>query len=238
MNHGFWEILWNSSFVAKIVLVVLLAASVISWAIWYYYVKLFRRIKEDTKLFDNLGDPMKSSDLMVMEHIYQNSAKFVFSPKARVFRNLYDQLIKYNEDLINCGKGDIFGANHRISHEYMARAVSSATSEYFLPHEKYRSWLATVASVSPFVGLFGTVWGIVESFRGLAMGQGTLEAVAPGIAEALIATAVGLAASIPASIFFNLVSARFQEYRSSMSSYGQDLINLFERVMAVGIKGK
>ncbi|MDH4469009.1 MAG: MotA/TolQ/ExbB proton channel family protein [Bacteriovoracaceae bacterium] len=236
MNHSFWEIIWNASLVGKIVMIVLVVASLISWAIWYYYLKAFKQMKEDNRLFDNLGDPMRSADLMVMEHIYQNSSKFHFSPKARVFRNVYDQLIKFNEDLISSGKGDIFGPQNKISNDYMQRSVSSISIEFFLPHEKYRSYLATIASVSPFIGLFGTVWGIVDSFRGLAMGQGTLEAVAPGIAEALIATAAGLAASIPASIFFNFVSGRFQEYRSTMTAYGQDLINLFERVMAVGLK--
>ena len=94
---------------------------------------------------------------------------------------------------------------------------------------KLLSTLASIGSVSPFIGLFGTVWGIINAFAGLATGGGSIDAVAPGIAEALVTTAVGLAAAIPAVWFFNHFNSMNEKVNSEMESFGQDFINVVER---------
>ena len=95
------------------------------------------------------------------------------------------------------------------------------------------STLASIGSISPFIGLFGTVWGIIDAFSGLSMGGGSIEAVAPGIAEALVATAVGLAAAIPAVWFFNIFNNRIARINSQMESFSQDFLNLIERSILI-----
>ena len=99
--------------------------------------------------------------------------------------------------------------------------------------EKGVSVLGTIASLAPFVGLFGTVWGIIDAFSGLAGGGGSIEAVAPGIAEALVATAVGLAAAIPAVWFFNVFNNQIARINSQMESFSQDFLNLIERTILI-----
>jgi biopolymer transport protein TolQ len=93
--------------------------------------------------------------------------------------------------------------------------------------------LASIGSISPFVGLFGTVWGIINSFTGLSSGGGTIEAVAPGIAEALVATAVGLAAAIPAVWFYNIFNNRIQSLNNKMEAFGEDYINMISRSVLI-----
>jgi len=93
--------------------------------------------------------------------------------------------------------------------------------------------LATIGSISPFIGLFGTVWGIIDSFAGLASGGGSIEAVAPGIAEALVATAVGLAAAIPAVWAYNIFTSRISKLNSQMENFGQEFLNLIERSVLI-----
>jgi biopolymer transport protein TolQ len=96
------------------------------------------------------------------------------------------------------------------------------------------SWLATVASAAPFVGLFGTVWGIMNSFQNIgATGSANLAAVAPGISEALIATAIGLAAAIPAAIAYNWLNTKVRGHAAVLDSFSQDLLNLLQRERAI-----
>ena len=95
--------------------------------------------------------------------------------------------------------------------------------------ESLLSTLASIGSISPFIGLFGTVWGIINSFSGLAAGGGTIESVAPGIAEALVVTAVGLATAIPAVWFYNHFNNENRKFNVDMDSFGQDFLNLIER---------
>jgi biopolymer transport protein TolQ len=116
------------------------------------------------------------------------------------------------------------------SGDAIERVMRLAANEETSRLSKHMGWLATTASAAPFIGLFGTVWGVLESFRGLgAAGGATLRAVAPGIAEALIATAFGLFAAIPALIFYNYFSQQIREIRSRMEDFGLEFYNLAER---------
>ena len=110
------------------------------------------------------------------------------------------------------------------------RSLQLGISEEVTKLEENMNWLATVASVSPFIGLFGTVWGIIDAFQGLGnAGSASLRAVAPGISEALVTTAVGLAAAIPAAIFYNLFGTRIKELGTRMEDFAIEFQNLAER---------
>ena len=99
--------------------------------------------------------------------------------------------------------------------------------------ENRLSTLASIGSITPFIGLFGTVWGIIDAFAGLATGGGSIEAVAPGIAEALVATAVGLFAAIPAVWGYNILSSKVGVFNSQMENFGQEFLNLIERSVLI-----
>ncbi len=110
------------------------------------------------------------------------------------------------------------------------RSLSLAVSEETSRLQRNLAWLSTTASAAPFIGLFGTVWGVLEAFRGLGQSTGaTLRAVAPGIAEALLATALGLFAAIPALIFYNVYASKLREIRSRMQDFGLEFFNLAEK---------
>ncbi len=110
------------------------------------------------------------------------------------------------------------------------RSLQLGISEEVTKLEQNMNWLATVASVSPFIGLFGTVWGIIDAFQGLGnAGSASLRAVAPGISEALITTAIGLAAAIPAAIFYNVFGTRIKEIGTRMEDFAIEFQNLAER---------
>ena len=112
----------------------------------------------------------------------------------------------------------------------LERVLALGSSEELTRLEQHMSWLATTASASPFIGLFGTVWGVIDAFRGLGQAGGaSLRAVAPGISEALIATAFGLIAAIPALIFYNYFMHRIKEIGARMDDFGLEFINLAER---------
>ena len=108
------------------------------------------------------------------------------------------------------------------------RSLEQGIEASILDLDKHRGTLASIATVAPFVGLFGTVWGIINSFNGLSEGGGSIQAVAPGIAEALVATAVGLFAAIPASWFYNQFSKALKEIRFELVSFSKDLLNYLQ----------
>ncbi|MGA2695551.1 MAG: MotA/TolQ/ExbB proton channel family protein, partial [Terriglobales bacterium] len=115
----------------------------------------------------------------------------------------------------------------------MQRAMQIANSEELTRFERNLPWLAITAAVTPFIGLFGTVWGIIDAFHGLGTaGAATLRAVAPGISEALITTAAGLAAAIPAVIAYNLIGASIREFASRGDDFALEILNAVERVPA------
>ena len=120
----------------------------------------------------------------------------------------------------------------------ITRALERAHSLEIDEMEKYVDWLASTASAAPFVGLFGTVWGIMGSFQSIgAMGSASLAVVAPGISEALIATAMGLAAAIPAAIAYNILVNRMKKLSLEMESFSQEFINMVQRSLLSGRKG-
>jgi biopolymer transport protein TolQ len=217
-------IIWESGAVVKLVLLSLIIASVISWAIVWKKRKTLKELSDNNKRFldmyihtDNLRDLSVKSDTLP------------FSPYKEIFSEGYSEYTKI-QAAVGAGESEgikkYFRENGTAALERsMKKGVNSANR--FL--DKHLSTLASIGSVSPFVGLFGTVWGIIGSFRGLAAGGATLDAVAPGIAEALVATAVGLFAAIPAVWFYNHYNNVIARLNNEMESFGQDFLNLIER---------
>ncbi|MBC7430286.1 MAG: MotA/TolQ/ExbB proton channel family protein [Bacteriovorax sp.] len=219
------NIIWHSGLVVKLVLVLLIAASVYSWAIILKKKKLFTEVDENNKRFyeiytnsENLKDIMIKSEMLP------------FSPYKALYTNGYRELVKMKEAYT--GQHQKSGLAFHFQNFGMGvleRGLKKGANETNEELSKLLSTLASIGSVTPFVGLFGTVWGIINAFAGLANGGGSIDAVAPGIAEALVSTAVGLAAAIPAVWFYNQFNSINERVNSEMESFGQDFINVVER---------
>lgn len=223
-----WQILWESGLVVKFVLLLLVLSSVLSWTIiWQKY----KELKAVTDANDKFNEFFKKSNSIV--DINREANENHDSTMSLMFRRGFDELNKVSEKISHTGKGSI--AQHFSDHGFQSleRALKAG---YNTANEKMDlrvSLLATIGSITPFIGLFGTVWGIINAFAGLSAGGGSIEAVAPGIAEALVATAVGLAAAIPAVVFFNLFNNQITRINSQMESFSQDFLNLIERVILI-----
>ena len=208
------DLLLRASPIAKVVLILLLAFSVISWSIIFSKWAALRRASSSTRDFlDQFRTRSKLSDV----YIYAESAKS--SPVARVFLSGYEEITNQ----ISRGGGQV------TSVESLGRVLQSATINEVSKMEQSLSWLATTANASPFIGLFGTVVGIVIAFQGLsAATASSIQSVAPGIAEALIATAAGIGAAVPAAIFYNYFLNRVKFLTSAMDRFSLELLNLVE----------
>lgn len=204
----------TSGLVAKTVLLILLIFSVGSWAIIFSKWGLFRRARTQSNRFMRMF--RKSERLNDVAAVID---QFKPSPLVAVFEGAYDELRKQS--------------THPIRIVALQRATQIASSEELSRLESRLPWLATTGAVTPFIGLFGTVWGIIDAFHGLGTaGSATLRAVAPGISEALITTAAGLFAAIPAVIAYNMFTQHIREFGSRMDDFSMELINEIERAQA------
>jgi len=201
----------SSGLVAKAVLVILLAFSLISWAIIFSKWGLFRRARAQSNRFMRMF--RKSERLQDVAAV---ADQFRPSPLIAVFEGAYSELRKQAPQPIRLGA--------------LQRAIQVAASEELTHLESRLPWLATTGAVTPFIGLFGTVWGIIDAFHGLGTaGAATLRAVAPGISEALITTAAGLFTAIPAVIAYNMFTQHIREFGARMDDFGLELVNEVER---------
>lgn len=222
-------ILWNSGLVVKIVLLLLIIASILSWAIIFQKKKMIKQVEESNQDFNEY---FKNSHNLA--EIFEKAGEYNDSSLSLMFQKGYLELIKIREKLKASDKEgqlrDYFQESGVTAMERSLKQGANISNEKL---ENRLSTLASIGSVSPFIGLFGTVWGIIDSFTGLASGGGSIEAVAPGIAEALVATAVGLAAAIPAVWAYNVFSNRIAKLNTQMESFGQDFLNLIERSVLI-----
>ncbi|MGD2138921.1 MAG: protein TolQ [Burkholderiales bacterium] len=217
-NLSFLALISNASFLVQCVMAVLLGMSLVSW--WYIFRKIFsiRETLEEANRFE--AGFLTSSDLPAL---YQESVSTQdgSSSLRRIFVSGFREFTKLRKrtDLpLNAGQL-----------EGMRRAMRATYQREMDNLESSLSYLATVGSVSPYIGLFGTVWGIMNSFRGLAnVGQTTLASVAPGIAEALVATAMGLFAAIPAVISFNHFVRNLERLSTRFESFMEELSNTLQ----------
>ena len=198
----------RADFIVKSVIIILIVSSIYSWAIIFEKMKMFKKINKTTEEFENKFWKSKSA-----EAFYNNLPANFDDPMANVFRNSMEAMLK----------------SKRSSNlnEKMSRMLEINAEQQMEKIEKSYTFLATVGSTAPFIGLFGTVWGIMNSFQSIAISRNTsLAIVAPGIAEALFATALGLLAAIPAVVAFN-------KFNSDSKKYSQKLENFSRRFLSI-----
>jgi biopolymer transport protein TolQ len=207
------EMIHNSGPVAFAVLVILLLASIFSWMIMLSKWSTFSKAQKQSQRF--VRTFRKSSRLSEIASVAE---QFKPSPLVAVFTEIHDEYQRQNG-----GRG--------LPRNPLAleRAAQTASSEALTAMESRMTWLATIAAIAPFIGLFGTVMGIIDAFHGLGTaGAATLRAVAPGISEALITTAAGLVVAIPAVVGYNQLTARLREFGARMDDFGRELLNAIE----------
>ena len=196
------------------VLAILLIFSVFSWAIIFSKWSALRAARAADRRFLRAFRKANGLDAVMVA-----SEQFKPAPLVAVFEFGYEEVHRQAT-----ARGTV---TNKLALE---RTLQLGTSEELAKLERNMSWLATTASVSPFIGLFGTVLGIISAFQGLgAQGSASLRAVAPGISQALIATAVGLAAAIPAAIFYNYFGHTIREIGARMDDFALEFLNMAER---------
>ncbi len=215
----------GAGLMVKLVLLLLLIFSVVSWAIIFLKYINYRNIKKENEEFS--ADYLKSSKL---SEILPAAKKYKYSTTAEVFRVGYTELTALNKlSKESTPSGDEI---HLSSMDNVDRSLSRACNKEMTKLESALGFLATTGSASPFIGLFGTVWGIMDTFKGIgARGSATLAVVAPGISEALIATAAGLAAAIPAVIFYNYFLNQSKNMVQEMDNFAAEFLNIVERYL-------
>jgi biopolymer transport protein TolQ len=228
MNEMF-RLLLNLGFVAKMVLLVLAILSVISWAVIIEKWRFFRKMRKETHQFLQVFR-MKSSP----EELLDDSREFQNSPMARMFRRIYQSSGKWKESYND--RGDILSlvepqpSEPKQTPVSMTMAVDGAHASEISRMEERLIILSTTVSVSPFLGLLGTVWGIMSAFISIGVtGSASLASVGPGIAEALVTTAAGLAVAIPALIAYNFFVDGIRRWDEKLDDFSTDLYHLRQR---------
>ncbi len=219
VHHGaLSEMLHNSGPTALAVLAILLVASVFSWAIMIAKWRAFRAAETKNRQFvRTFRKSGRLSEIAAVADEYRPS------PLVAVFHEIHDEYQRQSG-----------GRGTPPNPQAMERAAQTASSESLTLMERRMTWLATIAQSATFIGLFGTVMGIIDAFHGLGTaGAATLRAVAPGISEALITTAAGLAVAIPALIGYNQLTARLREFAARMDDFGRELLNAIENAALV-----
>ena len=211
-----WQMVLDAGPVVQVVLVILLLFSVISWAVIISRYKVLGAALRANRRFMEIFWSSRS-----LSAAYSQTRTLRASPLAAMFEVAYAELGKVMRISSAAAPGVI---------ENLARALRRAQAEQMTRLERAVTFLATTANTAPFIGLFGTVWGIMDAFRSIGqMGSANLATVAPGIAEALIATATGLFAAIPAVVFYNYFNRRLAVLEAQMEAFRQDFLNLVER---------
>ena len=229
-SHSMLSQAWRSGFVVFTVLLILIAFSVISWAIFFWKLFVVRKHTISSDSFIKSFWESRS-----LNELNSRLADYPPSPAKEVFRTGYAELVRGSQ-LKDHTSAPQMAINAAI--ENLNRTLIKAKRMERKKLESYLPLLAIIASSSPFIGLFGTVWGIMGSFEGIARsGSASLAAVAPGISEALIATAFGLLAAIPAVIGFNAANARIRTLLGSLDGFCSDFLNIVGRYLVSDRKG-
>jgi len=207
----------DAGLMVKFVLLILLVFSIISWTIIFIKFRTYRRIRQENEAFDS--DYQKSTKL---SDLLPTSRKYPFSTTAEVFRAGYAEMTKANRLSRDSARPEEISLS---SLDNVERALNRASSTEMTKLESALGFLATTGSASPFIGLFGTVWGIMETFKSIgARGSATLAVVAPGISEAL-------AAAIPAVIFYNYFLNKSRTMVQEMDNFADEFLNIVERYL-------
>ncbi len=216
-----WELFLQADLIVKAVIILLIVCSFWSWAIIFEKVTRFRRVSRQATAFET--DFWSGGSLQQLYDGIQNQAAH---PMSRLFGSAMQEWQRFSE-----------GGNQRLDaprleglQRRIAHAMDVTLDRELDQMQKYLGFLATVGSTAPFVGLFGTVWGIMNSFQAIAASKDTsLAVVAPGIAEALFATALGLVAAIPSVVAYNKLSGDLERYSGRLESFGTEFRSLMSR---------
>ncbi len=223
-QQGVLDLVRGSGPLVQVVLYVLVLFSVISWGIIFYKFRQVRAAKVQSAEFIKIYWDSHS-----LPSVYDDSRELKLSPVAQVFRAGYKELLRVSRRKKENPQGEILTTDLG-GVENVARAMRRATTLEITKLEQALTFLATTSSTSPFIGLFGTVWGIMNAFRGLSVTHSSsIQAVAPGIAEALIATAAGLFAAIPALMAYNHFANRIKVVAADMDNFSHEFLNIAER---------
>ena len=207
-DFSLWSLFIRADFIVKSVILMLIGCSVYSWAIIIEKFRLFKKINLESEEFEEKFWKTKSA-----ETFYNNLPANLENPMALLFKDSMQTLLK--------------AKNKSNLNERMISVLEVNIEKQVVTLEKGFTFLATVGSTAPFIGLFGTVWGIMNSFQSIAISRNTsLAIVAPGIAEALFATALGLLAAIPAVVAYN-------KYNNDSKKYSQKLENFSKRFLSI-----
>ena len=200
----------RADFIVKAVIIILIAASVYSWALIFDKYKLFKRIEKSTNNFEDKFWKSRSA-----ESFYNSLSNKEKDPVANIFQTAMIELIKTKSK------------SSSVQSARVSRVIEIAADKEIKLIEKHFTFLATVGSTAPFIGLFGTVWGIMNSFQSIAISRNTsLAIVAPGIAEALFATALGLLAAIPAVVAYNKFNSDSKKYSARIENFSKRFLSI------------
>lgn len=225
----------QSGWVAKGVLVLLLVFSVLSWSIIFQKYIILRRAETESHGFLTFFRESKN-----LTETFKIASQYKSSPLASLFQEGYRELnfiLKTNPTLGGeaSAQAVLSGAKLPMREENLdslSRTMRQATLEELYHLERYLIFLATTGNVTPFIGLFGTVWGIIDAFHALGMqGSASIAAVAPGISEALVTTAAGLLAAVPAVIFYNYYLSKIKAMGTKMDMFSLEFLQVVERIV-------
>ncbi|RLB17426.1 MAG: protein TolQ [Deltaproteobacteria bacterium] len=230
-GHDIIEMILHAGPMVKFVLLILLGFSVACWTIILMKFRLVRRARHETETFQDMF--LEPTDL---RRIYASSKDLRYSPVARLFRSGYGEFQRIRKIQAGGEKSQESSARSRqIIMDNLQRSLEKAVVAQTDRLERGVSFLATTGNTAPFIGLFGTVWGIMQAFRGIGLkGSANLAVVAPGISEALIATAAGLAAAIPAVVAFNYFTQKIAVLGAEMDIFKSDFLTTVERQLFRG----
>jgi len=204
------QLFLRADFVVKSVIINLIDASVYSWALIFEKQRLFKKIEKSTRNFEEKFWKSKSA-----ENFYNNLSNKDKDPLANIFQSAMIELIKTKSK------------SSSVQTARVSRVLEISGDKEINLIEKHFTFLATVGSTAPFIGLFGTVWGIMNSFQSIAISRNTsLAIVAPGIAEALFATALGLLAAVPAVVAYNKFTNDSRKYSGRIENFSKRFISI------------
>jgi len=204
------QLFLRADFVVKSVIIILIASSVYSWALIFEKQRLFKKIEKSTSIFEEKFWKSKSA-----ENFYNNLSNTNKDPLTNIFQSAMVELIKTKSK------------SSSVQTARVSRVLEISGDKEINLIEKHFTFLATVGSTAPFIGLFGTVWGIMNSFQSIAISRNTsLAIVAPGIAEALFATALGLLAAVPAVVAYNKFTSDSRKYSGRIENFSKRFLSI------------
>ena len=204
------QLFLRADFVVKSVIIILIAASIFSWALIFEKYRLFKKIEKSTTIFEKKFWQSRSA-----ESFYNSLTNRENDPLSNIFQSAMSELIKTKSK------------SSAVQSSRVTRVLEISGDNEIKLIEKHFTFLATVGSTAPFIGLFGTVWGIMNSFQSIAISRNTsLAIVAPGIAEALFATALGLLAAIPAVVAYNQFNNDAKKYSARIENFSKRFISI------------